>query len=103
MKGYSFFRYTASPKRIAEIARVAPKPGVFGLGEGTAVTAVVGGSVGEGVGTVVLTMVCVVAREVTCVGVRVVCIDIVVAFVISGFTPWLSSVIFLLIVLPVTS
>jgi hypothetical protein len=59
---YFFFMYTASPKRIAEIAMIAPKPGAFvWLGEGTCVAAVIGGSVGDGVGTVVLTTVCVVA------------------------------------------
>jgi uncharacterized membrane protein len=58
---YSFFRYMASPKRIAGIARIAPKPGAcVWLGVGASVTIVVGISVREGVGTVVLTIVCVV-------------------------------------------
>ena len=48
-------------------------------------TIVVGISVREGVGTVVLTIVCVVARGVARVGVLGVCVGRVVAFVISGF------------------
>ena len=72
---------------MAEIARVALKPGVFGLGEGTTVATVVGGSVGDGVGIVVLTTVCVVARGVASVVGLVVCVGSVVAFVISGFWP----------------
>jgi hypothetical protein len=83
---YSFFRNATIPKRTADITMSAPKPGdCVWLGVGTIVATVVGISVGDGVGTVVLTAVCVVAWGVTRVGVFVVCVGRVVAFVISGF------------------
>ena len=98
-----------NPKSIAEIARVTPKPGAcVRLGKGITVAVVVGDSVGGCVFTTVLTVVRgvimvvagVVICVVTCVGVHVFVAGIVVADEISGFTPWLRSDDFLLIVFP---